>query len=189
MEGYASKPILFLLITLIGFFQFLLILRFIFEVMRVSYNNQITQFVVKATDPILIPLRLIPLYIGRLDLVIIILITVVTTLKYYLIPIFSGSEDSLNALLVRGFGYAIEDTIDILWYAVIIGAIGSWFMAYNTHPIFNLIDEICEPMYRPVRSIMPNLSGIDLSPIILLVGLNLLQMIILPPIFNLTRFL
>jgi YggT family protein len=52
-----------------------------------------------------------------------------------------------------------------------------------------LIDEICEPMYRPVRSIMPNLSGIDLSPIILLVGLNLLQMIILPPIFNLTRFL
>jgi YggT family protein len=62
-------------------------------------------------------------------------------------------------------------------------------MAYNAHPIFNLIDEICEPMYRPVRSIMPNLSGIDLSPIILLIGLNLLQMIVLPPIFNLTRFL
>ena len=189
MEGYASKPIVFLLVTLIGFFQLLLILRFIFEVMRVSYNNQITQFVVKATDPILIPLRLIPLYIGRLDLVIIILITAVTTLKIYLNPNFSGFEYSLNALLVAGFGYAIKETIDILWYAVIIGAIGSWFMAYNTHPIFNLIDEICEPMYRPVRSIMPNLSGIDLSPIILLVGLNLLQMIILPPIFNLTSFL
>ena len=108
MEGYASKPIIFLLITIIGFFQFLLILRFIFEVMRVSYNNQITQFVVKATDPILIPLRLIPLYIGRLDLVIIILITVVTTLKIYLNPNFSGFEYSLNALLVAGFGYAIK---------------------------------------------------------------------------------
>ena len=78
MESYASKPVIFLLITLVGFFQFLLILRFIFEVMRVSYNNQITQLVVKATDPILIPLRLIPLYIGRLDLIIIMLITVIT---------------------------------------------------------------------------------------------------------------
>ena len=189
MESYASKPIIFLLITLVGFFQFLLILRFIFELMKVSYNNQITQLVVKATDPVLIPLRLIPLYIGRFDLIIIILITLVTTLKIYLNPNFSGFEYSINALLVAGFGYAIKEMIDILWYSVIIGAIGSWFMAYNTHPIFHLIDEICEPMYKPVRSIMPNLSGIDLSPIILLVGLNLLQMIILPPIFNLTRYL
>ena len=188
MEGYASKPIIFLLVTLVSFFQFLLILRFIFEIMRVSYNNQITQLVVKATDPVLSPLRLIPLYIGRLDLIIIIIITCVTTLKLYLDPRFSFLN-SLNVLLVWGFGYAIKETIDILWYSVIIGAIGSWFMAFNSHPIFHLIDEICEPMYRPVRSIMPNLSGIDLSPIILLVGLNLLQMIILPPIFNLTRFL
>ena len=74
MEGYASKPIIFLLVTLISFFQFLLILRFIFEIMRVSYNNQITQLVVKATDPVLSPLRLIPLYIGRFDLIIIIII-------------------------------------------------------------------------------------------------------------------
>lgn len=185
MESYASKPIIFLIITLVGFFQFLLILRFIFELMKVSYNNQITQLVVKATDPVLIPLRLIPLYIGRVDLTIIILITLVTTLKISLFPYYS--EYSLNALLGRGFGYAIKEMIDILWYSVIIGAIGSWFMAYNTHPIFHLIDEICEPMYKPIRSIMPNLSGIDLSPIILLVGLRLLQLIILPPIWNLTK--
>ena len=177
------------MITLIGFFQFLLMLRFIFELMRVSYNNQITQLVVRATDPILVPLRLIPLYIGRIDLIIIILITLVTTLKIYVNPNFSGFEYSLNALLVAGFGYAIKETIDILWYSVIIGAIGSWFMAYNAQPIFQLIDEICEPMYKPVRSVIPNLSGIDFSPIILLVGLNLFQMIILPPIFNLTRYL
>ncbi len=189
MESYASKPIVFLLITFIGLFQLLLILRLIFEIMKVSYNNQVTQLVVKATDPILVPLRLIPLYIGRFDLIIIILITLVTTIKIYLNPNFSGFEYSLNALLVAGFGYAVKETIDILWYCVIIGAIGSWFMAFNTHPIFHLIDEICEPMYKPVRSVMPNLSGIDLSPIILLVGLNLLQMIVVPPIFNLTRYL
>ena len=82
----------------------------------------------------------------------------------------------------------LEEILDILWYAVIIGVIGSWFIAYNNHPLFSLADEICAPLYRPIRNILPNMSGIDLSPIILLVVLNLLQMIILPPIFNLTRY-
>ncbi len=84
--------------------------------------------------------------------------------------------------------FAIKEVTDIIFYAVIIGAIGTWFMAYNSHPIFILIDEICEPLYRPIRKIIPSTSGIDFSPIILLVALNLLQMIILPPIFNLTRY-
>ena len=157
--------------------------------MKVSYNNPVSQLIVKYTNPILNPLRLVPLYIGRFDLIIIILITLITTLKIYLDPRFIGFEYSINALLVAGFAFAIKEVTDILWYAVIIGAIGSWFMAYNSHPIFSLIDEICEPMYRPIKSIMPDLSGIDLSPIILLVLLNLAQMIFLPPIFNLTRYL
>jgi len=54
--------------------------------------------------------------------------------------------------------------------------------AYNSHPLFSLIDEICDPLYKPIRNILPDMSGIDLSPIILLVVLNLLYLIILPAI-------
>ena len=188
MEAYASKPIIFLLMTIIGFVQFLFILRFLFEVTRVSYNNPVAQLVVKATNPALLLFRIIPLYIGKFDLVIIILITALTTLKLYINPSFGGFEYSINALFIAGFGFAIKEILDILWYAVIIGVIGSWFIAYSNHPLFSLADEICDPLYRPIRNILPNMSGIDLSPIVLLVVLNLLQMIILPPIFNLTRY-
>ena len=62
MEAYASKPIIFLLITVIGFIQFLFILRLLFEVTRVSYNNPVVQLVVKATNPALLLFRIIPLY-------------------------------------------------------------------------------------------------------------------------------
>ncbi len=189
MESYASKPIIFLLITIVSFAQFLFILRFLFEIARVSYSNPVAQLVVKATNPILIPFRAIPLYLGRLDLSIILIITALTTLKIYINPNFSGFEYSFNALMLAGFGYAIKEILDILWYAVIIGVIGSWFISYNNHPLFTLVDEICNPMYKPIRNILPDMSGIDISPIILLVVLNLLQMIILPPIFNLTRYL
>ena len=188
MESYASKPIIFLLMTLVSFAQFLFILRFLFEIARVSYNNPIAQLVVKATNPILIPFRIIPLYVGRFDLSIIILITALTTLKLYINPSFSGFEYSFNALAIAGFAFAIKEVLDILWWAVIIGVVGSWLTAYNHHPLFNLVDEVCNPMYKPIRNILPDMSGIDISPIILLVVLNLLQMIILPPIFNLTRY-
>ena len=188
MEAYASKPIIFLLITIIGFIQFLFILRFLFEITRVSYNNPVSQLVVKATNPALLLFRIIPLYIGRFDLMIIILITVLTTLKIYINPSFSGFEYSISALFIAGFGFAIKEVLDIFWYAVIIGVIGSWLTTYNSHPLFSLVDEICDPLYKPIRNVLPNMSGIDLSPIILLVVLNLLQMIILPPIFHLTRY-
>ena len=147
MGTYSINPIVFLTITIVSFIQFFFILRFLCEAMRVSYNNPITQLVVKFTDPILIPLRIIPLYIGRIDLVIIIMIILITALKIYFNPNFSSFEYTINALLIAATAFAIKEVTDILFYAVIIGAIGSWFMAYNNHPIFILIDEICEPLY------------------------------------------
>ena len=188
METNSINPAIFLTVTIVSFIQFFFILRFLCEIMRVSYNNQIAQLVVKFTDPILLPLRVIPLYLGRIDFIIIIVIISITALKIYLNPNFGSFEYTLNALFIAATAFAIKEVTDIIFYAVIIGAIGSWFMAYNSHPVFILIDEICEPLYRPIRKVIPSTSGIDFSPIILLVGLNLFQMIIVPPIFNLTRY-
>ena len=188
MEGYTSKPLLFLLITTVSFLQFIFILRFLFEITKVNFYNPVCQLIVKMTNPILTPLRLVPLYIGRIDLMIIILITMITALKIYIPYYFTSFEYSINSLFIAAFGKFVQETLDILWYAVIIGAIGSWFMSYNTHPMFTLIDELCEPFYRPIRKILPTMTGIDFSPIILLVAINLIQMIVLPPIFYLTKF-
>ena len=188
MEGYTSKPLLFLLMTSISLLQFIFILRFLFEITKVNFYNPVCQLIVKITNPFLMPLRLIPLYIGRVDLVIIILITMITALKIYTPYYFTSFEYSFNSLFIAAFGKFIQETLDILWYAVIIGAIGSWFMSYNAHPMFTLIDEMCEPFYKPIRKILPVMTGIDFSPIILLIAINLVQMIIVPPIFYLTKF-
>ena len=188
MEGYTSKPLLFLLMTAISLLQFIFILRFLFEITKVNFYNPVCQLIVKITNPFLMPLRLIPLYVGRIDLAIIILITMITALKIYTPYYFTSFEYSFNSLFIAAFGKFIQETLDILWYAVIIGAIGSWFMSYNAHPMFTLIDEMCEPFYKPIRKILPVMTGIDFSPIILLIAINLIQMIILPPIFYLTKF-
>ena len=76
--------------------------------------------------------------------------------------------------------------LDIIWVIVIISAIFSWLYAFNVinssnqfvNQIGNMLYQITEPMYRPIRRFMPNLNGIDLSPIIVLVIIFFLQRLI-----------
>ena len=96
----------------------------------------------------------------------------------------SGIDINLISLLIAGFGKLINEVLDILWWVVIIGAIGSWFMGFNSHPIFNLIDDICQPFYNIIRRILPPMSGLDFSPIILLVLITLTELILVPPIYH-----
>lgn len=76
--------------------------------------------------------------------------------------------------------------LDILWVIVIVSAIFSWLYAFNVinssnqfvNQIGTMLYQITEPMYRPIRRFMPNLNGIDLSPIIVLVIIFFLQRLI-----------
>ncbi len=187
MENYSTQPIFFIIITIISFIQFSLILRFLFELMRVNFYNPVCQIIVRITDYILFPIRIIPMYVGRVNLGIIIMATAVTALKIYFMYFNIGFDFSVNTLIVASFGKLLDEIFTILWWAIIIGAIGSWFMVYNSHPIFTLIDELCEPLYKPIRNVLPMSSGIDFSPIILLVIIRVLQMLIIPPIFHLAN--
>lgn len=84
--------------------------------------------------------------------------------------------------LFRILGIAIELYI----WVVIIGAILSWLIAFNilntsNQVVYTIVDflyRITEPALRPIRRIMPKLGGIDISPIILILGLIFLQMVL-----------
>ena len=77
MDNYLTNPIIFIVMTIVSFLQFMFILRFLFEVMRVNYHNPVCQFVVRVTNPIIVPLRIIPLNIGRFDIIIIFLLVLI----------------------------------------------------------------------------------------------------------------
>ena len=87
--------------------------------------------------------------------------------------------------LIITFGYLMKDLTNIYWYLIIISAIKSWFNVFVSHPIFVLIDELCEPLYRIVRNILPTFSGIDFSPIVLLFFLQIVEIIFIPRIVQL----
>ncbi len=73
--------------------------------------------------------------------------------------------------------------INIVWFLVIASAIFSWLYAFNVvnsnnqfiNTIGRALYQLTEPMYRPIRRFMPNLGGLDLSPIVVLIALFFLQ--------------
>jgi YggT family protein len=76
--------------------------------------------------------------------------------------------------------------VDLYIWVIIIGAILSWLVAFNiinttnqfVYTIIDFLHRITEPALRPIRKVMPNFGGIDISPIALILGLIFLQMVL-----------
>lgn len=77
--------------------------------------------------------------------------------------------------------------LDIVWWFVIIHVIMSWLISFNvlnrTQPlvwqIWSGLNRLLEPIYGPIRSVLPSMGGLDLSPLVLIVILYALRIILL----------
>ncbi len=77
--------------------------------------------------------------------------------------------------------------IDLYIWVVIAGAILSWLIAFNVvntnnrfvYQVADMLYRVTEPALRPIRSILPNLGGIDISPVILILGLLFIRDVVL----------
>ena len=76
--------------------------------------------------------------------------------------------------------------LDIVWWIIIVQAVLSWLIAFNvinTHndfvrQIWVALDRMTTPLYRPIRRILPDFGGLDLSPLVVLVGLAIINSIL-----------
>ena len=182
MSGSAS--IIYLILSAC---QFIILLRFFCQACKVSYYNPVTQSIVRLSGYLVKPFEYIGLNLTPYFLFIILFLF--TFLKLYLPLIFNSQTYPLDNLLIISLGYLLRDIINIYWYLIVISAVKSWFNVFVNHPVFGLVDELCEPIYRYTRLIVPTLSGIDFSPIIILVLLQILEIVLIPRIFNLTSLL
>ena len=76
--------------------------------------------------------------------------------------------------------------LTLVWWVIIIQAVMSWLIAFNvinTHndfvrQVWTTLDRLTEPLYRPIRKIMPDFGALDLSPIVVLVILGILNILL-----------
>lgn len=187
MSGnYLTNPLIFLIQTLFGLYILAVLLRFLLQTVRADFYNPFSQFLVKATNPPLKLLRRIIPGLGGIDLASLVLAWALKAIELYLVLNLAGSATHLLGPLVWAIPELVELVINIFLFGVIIQAVLSWFQSGGYNPAVVLLNSLTAPVLRPARKLLPPTGGIDLSPVLVIIGLILLKMLLMPPLRGLT---
>lgn len=180
-----SNAASFIIQTLGSLYLLIVMLRFVLQLVRADFYNQLSQFIVKATQPLLRPMRrVIPSLFG-LDmsslvlgvLVQMLVMGLILLLKFGTIDVYQvGTGAALLYLLVWSLIGVIILLLNIFFWALLISVILSWVAPASHNPAAQLVNQICEPLLAPLRRRLPNLGGLDLSPIAAFIAIKVIEM-------------
>lgn len=156
-------------------------LRFILQQVRADFYNPISQFIVKVTNPPLLPLRRIIPGWGGIDIASIVLMLILQSISFTLLLLIRGTD--LGALVIFNLAFAelVSIAFNVFIFAIVIQAVISWINpAGHYNPVGGILRSITEPLLKPARKFIPPISGIDLSPLAALLILQVLKMLIVP---------
>jgi YggT family protein len=188
-SSYLTNPLAFLVQTLFGLYILAVLLRFLLQIVRADFYNPISQFLVKVTNPPLKLLRRVIPGLGGIDLSSLILAWALKAVELFLVIMIAGQSVSLMAPLLLAIPELVELTINIFLFAVLIQVILSWVSPGNYNPAVNLLYSLTGPVMRPAQKLLPSIGGIDLSPMLVMIGLVLLKMLLIPPLQQLAASL
>ncbi len=164
----------FLVQSLATIFLVIILLRFLLQLCRADFYNPVSQFVHRLTAPLLNPLRkLFPAY-RNIDFASVVLALLVQWLAIQVTASLNGNA-LLNVLFVLWWGLLgiLSMLVNIYIYGLLAAIILSWVAPHNPHPAIGLLWQLMEPVMAPFRRIVPNLGGLDLSPILVFLVLNM----------------
>lgn len=184
--SYLTSPAVFLIDTLASLYIFAVMLRFLLQWVEADFYNPISQFLVKITHPLLRPMRRFVPSIGRVDTASLLLMLAVQSLDLFLVASLQQVALSPVGLVLAAFGQLLELLFNIYFYAILISAVMSWVpMPHAYNPAVKMLYELTEPLLSLFRRLLPPMGGVDLSPLMVLVGLQFTKMVVLPPLHQL----
>ncbi|WP_192982589.1 YggT family protein [Pseudomonas sp. EggHat1] len=169
------EALIYIIQTLGSLYLLIVLLRFILQLVRADFYNPLSQFIVKATQPLVTPLRrVIPGFAG-LDLASLVLAILVQLLLMVITLTLMGYNVGgfILQLLVWSLIGVTSLFLKVFFFAMIISVILSWVAPGSYNPGAQLVNQICEPLLAPFRKLLPNLGGLDISPIFAFIAINL----------------
>lgn len=198
-SGYLLSPLMLIISTLFDLYILLVLLRFLFQMLRADFYNPVSQFIVKLTTPPLKILRRVIPSVGGQDAASIVLCLLLIYAKFLLmralsIPavhiggVMAPLSVSYGGLLVFSVADLVALILTVFLVAIIIKVILSWVNPGHYNPVIGLVDRLAQPVLRPVRKIVPPIGGLDLSPLLATLLVLVAKMLIVPPIIYLGNF-
>jgi len=177
-----GNVLLLVLNAAFGFLTLMLLARFFMQWQRVSFRNQIGQFVVATTDWMVRPLRRVIPGLFGFDMASLLPAWILQTLFVFIelslrgVPLNGGPGGILLGLWGLGLLELLRLAIYLVFAVVLISAVMSWVSPHA--PAASIFHGLAAPFLRPFRRLIPLVANVDLSPLVLLVVLQIVLMIL-----------
>lgn len=167
----------FLVNTLFDLYIMVILLRIWLQVARADFYNPFSQFIIKATQPIVGPLRRVIPSLGSWDTATILFAFVVACLKIITLSLMTNSAFNPMVVSISGLIILLTAVFKLIFWVLILRAILSW-VSQGRNPIEAVMVQLSEPLLAPVRRFIPAIGGLDLSMIVVLLGLQFIELLI-----------
>jgi YggT family protein len=186
-SSYVGNAATFLIETVFFLYILIVMLRFLLQWTRANFYNPVSQFIVKATQPPLAPLRKIIPGFGGLDLAAAVFMFVLKFIELWLITGLLGITPQVGGLAILSIAELLGLLVNVFIVSILIQVIISWVNPGMSNPVMGLLHSLNEPLLAPARRLIPPISGFDLSPIVVFIFLQLVSILAVAPIRDLAR--
>ncbi|MDX9739780.1 MAG: YggT family protein [Gammaproteobacteria bacterium] len=182
---YVSNAAAYFLDTVFTLYILMIMLRFLLQWVRADFYNPVCQFLVKATNPPLRPLRRVIPGLWGIDLASILLMVALQMLAFWLIQMTGGRTMAIPGLLTVSVSELIALALNVFLISILVQVVLSWINPSAYNPLVSLLYSLNEPVLRPVRRLLPNMGGIDFSPLVVLLLIQMTKMLVVAPLRDL----
>ena len=171
-----NEIFVYLLQTFLSLYLVAMLLRFLLQLVRADFYNPISQFLVKITNPLVVPVRKMVPGFGGIDVASLLLALLLQLAGIVALLLVNGlGLPGPLLLLVWSCLGVIGLLVNIYFFALLAMIILSWVAAGSRHPAIFLLYQITEPVMAPFRKVLPSMGGLDFSPILVFILINIIQ--------------
>jgi YggT family protein len=150
----------------------LFLVRFLLQASGADFYNPISQAIIKGSDPLAsIFRRFIPVA-GKFDFA---SLTIALIMGLIFVMLISMGQLAISQYLIFALVRTLSVLIDFYWWSMLIVVIASFVSQGNSHPGLSLLDQLLEPLIRPIRGLLPSMGPLDFSPMVVILVLSIVQ--------------
>ena len=173
-----SGALVYLIGTITDLYVAAILLRLLLQWVKADFYNPLSQFLVKVTNPVLVPARRVIPSIGPLDTASVVVMLLLELVQLAIISQITQSDFGLAFLLMFAVKKLIFALLMTYFVLIIARVIVSWVANQSRHPLIPLIHQLTNPVLKPFSKLLPPIGGVDLSPLFALITLRFLLLLL-----------
>lgn len=183
--NYLANAGAILVEVVFGLLIVLFVVRVLLQLVRANFYNPVCQFFYKATNPLLMPLRKLLRPVRNFDVSGTLVAYLLECVKVLLLFALAGRIPGIVGIFVLGLAELIGFVLMLYFWMILTRVILSFVGQGSYSPMIPLVAQLTEPVLKPLRRLLPDLGGLDLSPVLATLAIFLARALIVAPLLDL----